>query len=59
VHSQGKGWIIFLSPLRIENEFNLSKEKGKMLQTDGEMDSLYWQKNSMLVPKINEYFESI
>ncbi|KHN18188.1 Protein EMBRYONIC FLOWER 1 [Glycine soja] len=46
----GKGMDNFpIPPLRIENEFNLSKEKGKMLQTDGEMDSLYWQKNSMLV----------
>ncbi|KAK7410367.1 hypothetical protein VNO78_01097 [Psophocarpus tetragonolobus] len=33
----------------IENEFNLSKEKGKMLQTDGELDSLSWLKNNMLV----------
>ncbi|XP_068480919.1 protein EMBRYONIC FLOWER 1 isoform X2 [Phaseolus vulgaris] len=35
--------------LRIENEFNLSKAKGKMLQTDPELDSFSWQKNNMLV----------
>lgn len=34
---------------RIENESNLSKEKGKMLQTDGKLDSLSCQKNGMLV----------
>ncbi|XP_061354707.1 protein EMBRYONIC FLOWER 1 [Gastrolobium bilobum] len=35
--------------LRIENESNLSKEKGKMLQTDGELVSLSCQKNDRLV----------
>lgn len=33
--------------LRIENEFNLSKEKGKMLQTDGELNSLSYHRNDM------------
>ncbi|KAL3023675.1 hypothetical protein AAZX31_04G079600 [Glycine max] len=46
----GKGMDNFpIRPLRIENEFNLSKEKGKMLQTDRELDSLSWHKNNMLV----------
>ncbi|XP_027355164.1 protein EMBRYONIC FLOWER 1 [Abrus precatorius] len=46
----GKGMDNFpIHTLRIENDFNLSKEKGKMLQTDGELDSLSCQKNSMLV----------
>jgi len=41
--------------LRIENEFNLSKAKGKMLQTDAELDSLSWQKNNMLVQDSRAY----
>ncbi|CAJ1973875.1 unnamed protein product [Sphenostylis stenocarpa] len=46
----GKGTDNFpTNSLRIENEFNLSKAKGKMLQTDGELDSISWQKNNMLV----------
>lgn len=46
----GKGMDNFpIRTLRIGNEFNLSKEKGKMLQTDWEQDSLSWQKNTMHV----------
>ncbi|TKY74569.1 EMBRYONIC FLOWER 1 [Spatholobus suberectus] len=46
----GKGMDNFpICTLRIENEFNLSKQKGKMLQTDGELESLSLQKNNMLV----------
>ncbi|CAK8563359.1 unnamed protein product [Lathyrus sativus] len=35
--------------LRIENEFNPSKEKGKMLQTDEELNSFSCHRNDMLV----------
>ncbi|KAK7351477.1 hypothetical protein VNO77_10974 [Canavalia gladiata] len=47
----GKGMDNFPNhTLTIENEFNLSKEKGKTLQTDGgELDSLSCLKNNMLV----------
>lgn len=46
----GKGMDNFpIHTLRIGNEINLSKEKGKMLLTDGDLDSLSWQKNNMLV----------
>ncbi|CAL0319235.1 unnamed protein product [Lupinus luteus] len=38
-----------LRALRIEDEFNFSKGKGKMLQTDGELDSLSFQNNDMLL----------
>ncbi|BAT78322.1 Protein EMBRYONIC FLOWER 1 [Vigna angularis] len=41
--------------LRREHEFNLSKAKGKMLQTDVELDSLSWQRNNMLVQDSNAY----
>ncbi|KAL2346916.1 hypothetical protein Fmac_000916 [Flemingia macrophylla] len=45
---EGKGINNFPShTLRIENEFNLSKGKGKMQQTEAEMDSSFWQKNNM------------
>ncbi|KAK7311790.1 hypothetical protein RJT34_10148 [Clitoria ternatea] len=37
-----------INTLRVENEFNSSKEKGKMLQTDGELNSLSFQKNNIL-----------
>ncbi|CAL0305653.1 unnamed protein product [Lupinus luteus] len=37
-----------ISAPRIENDFNLSKGKGKMLQTDKELDSLSFQKKDML-----------
>ncbi|XP_012571668.1 protein EMBRYONIC FLOWER 1 isoform X2 [Cicer arietinum] len=44
----GKGMDNFpLHTLRIENEFNPSKEKGKMLQTDGELYSLNCQRNDI------------
>ncbi|KAJ1396407.1 hypothetical protein SESBI_32626 [Sesbania bispinosa] len=46
----GKGMDNFpFHAVRIENGFNLSKEKGKILQTDGKLDSLSCQKNDMLV----------
>ncbi|XP_029127804.1 protein EMBRYONIC FLOWER 1 [Cajanus cajan] len=47
---EGKGMDNFPHhTLRIENEFNLSKGKGKMLQTEAEMDSLLWQKNNTVL----------
>ncbi|KAE9609150.1 hypothetical protein Lalb_Chr08g0243171 [Lupinus albus] len=44
-----------LRALRIEDEFNLSKGKGKMLQTDGELDSLSFQNNDMLLDNSSAY----
>ncbi|XP_019413166.1 PREDICTED: protein EMBRYONIC FLOWER 1-like isoform X1 [Lupinus angustifolius] len=45
----GKGMDKFpFHTLRKENEFDLSKGKGKMLQTDGELDSLSCQRNDIL-----------
>ncbi|KAI5403304.1 hypothetical protein KIW84_050752 [Lathyrus oleraceus] len=38
-----------LHTLRIENEFNPSKEKGKMLQTDEELNSFSCYRNDMIV----------
>ncbi|KAE9603777.1 putative protein EMBRYONIC FLOWER 1 [Lupinus albus] len=37
-----------ISAPRVENDFNLSEGKGKMLQTDKELDSLSFQKKDML-----------
>ncbi|KAK7282995.1 hypothetical protein RIF29_12169 [Crotalaria pallida] len=53
---EGMDKFPFHSP-RIENEFNMSKRKDKMPQTDGELDSLSCQKTDMLAEKSFVYSE--